>query len=339
MQCHSNNPKVPIQYYQGYSVSAETVAARGPSSTARFQHNRVGKASHEAARTTVCQNPTDGSMLDLVAGFDEHAASDIIAVLESRPSSTTWPQDSHFFSTGGVEESPYITSKSFDEMHKYLGGIDIPVSKPPHLDLNATSYKRPSDNEKPILSAESPYITSKSFDDMHRCLGMSHFDLRENNSSESVESQENGSTESSSAYVEFVPAVDINPENRESMDPRSNKYLSAFSPFDGSRFTQDHNAHCNFDPITQRAPLRAQQEVEAMYESASQPNSRYCTESQFTSSQTSTLSANMRCVEPSEYGLTTFFNNNCNAVYPHTVSTGTSEQSSDRGNSSPDQSD
>lgn len=348
MQYFPSNAAMPVQYNQDYSASANAeVPSKKPSSSAHFQHNRVGKASDGAARTTVNRNPTafrsDGSMLDLVAGFDKHAASlipkpDIIAVLESRPSSTTWPQDSHFFSTTGVEESPYITSKSFDEMHKCLGGIDIP-SKPSHLDLNATSNTRPNDDEKPILSAESPYITSKSFDDMHRCLGMSHFDLRENESPKSVKSQDNGSTESSSAYVESMPTVDINAEHRESIDPRSDKYLSAFSPFDGSRIMQDHDAPCNFDSLSQRAPLQVHQAFQTIFEPVSHTNPRYRAESQFSPSQSSTQSASMRYAAPSEYGLAKFLNKNCASAYPHAVSTGTSEQSSDRGNSSPDQSD
>lgn len=302
------------------------------------------------ANSTVLTTPTNptascsnGSMLDLVSGFDKHAATlstnqDITTILESRPCSTTWPKNSHFFS-GGVEESPYITSKSFDELHKCLGGVDMP-SEPSDLDLNKTYTGTQNSSSQPVLSTESPYVTSKSFDDMHRCLGnglpsldaMSHVDLGAN-SAKSGNSHDNDSTESSSAYGESNPGVDIGNEHREIVDPRSDKFLSAFSPFDGSRVMQDQEtAPCQFDTMMRRVsapPLQVHQVIESY--AGRQINPGYGVEYLDLSQ-----SSNMRLAASSQLGLTTFLNKRDTQAYPHPVSTSTSEQSSDRGNSSPD---
>lgn len=66
---------------------------------------------------------THNDMPDLLSGFDNHFASvkthemSIIAhVAQSRPI----PEDSHLFAGAGIiGESPYITSKSFDELHLF----------------------------------------------------------------------------------------------------------------------------------------------------------------------------------------------------------------------------
>mmetsp|Transcript_4918 Transcript_4918/g.8481 ORF Transcript_4918/g.8481 Transcript_4918/m.8481 type:complete len:411 (+) Transcript_4918:664-1896(+) len=74
---------------------------------------------------------------DLLSGFDKHVASmkKTVAktdVFENRPV----PEDSHFFAVaGGIGESPCITSKSFEELHQFLGK-GISSDKMPHLDLN-----------------------------------------------------------------------------------------------------------------------------------------------------------------------------------------------------------
>lgn len=305
---------------------------------------------HSNKTETMCP---DVSMLDLVTGFDEHAASlnpkpDITAILESRPSSTTWPNNSNFFS-GGVEDSPYVTSKSFDDMHKCLGGIDMP-SNPSHLDLNGTGstaqVKALTNNSQPNISAESPYVTSKSFDDMHRCLGvglptstvMSHIDLGDT-SSKSGKFQVIDNTESSSAYAKSNTVVDIDTCDREVVDPRSDKLLSAFSPFDGSRVMQEQEtAPCNFDTMIRRVsapPFHGDQLAQAIHGSdhaESKPNMSYGTVSHFNPAQT----FNMSYTAPSNYRLATFLNNRDIPLHVHPVSTSTSEQSSDRGNSSPD---
>lgn len=93
---------------------------------------------------------SDIDIPDLVSGFDKHAATikpnsteDIADVLESRPMCTSWPEDSTFFAGNIGHESPYITSKSFDELHKCLG------SNLSSLDLNDSH----DSNDSPAVSA------------------------------------------------------------------------------------------------------------------------------------------------------------------------------------------
>ena len=75
----------------------------------------------------------DNLMPDLLLGFDKHvAAEDTTASFEARPI----PEDSHFFAGAGcIGESPCITSKSFDDLHRHLG-IGLSSDKVSHLDLN-----------------------------------------------------------------------------------------------------------------------------------------------------------------------------------------------------------
>ena len=322
--------------------------ARVPSSEAKFQH-QVNQTAINSIRLNVPTKPnlaqyvataSDGNMLDLVSGFDTHAASlnskktDITVVLENHPSSTTWPKNSHFFS-GGVGESPCITSKSFDEMHKCLG---ILPSNPSHLDLNMIRSNNKANTTQPTMYPESPYITSKSFDDMHKCLGMSHFDLTE--SSEVENSQDNDSTESSSAYAESSAEVetDINIK-RDLIDPR--RYQIAFSPFDGTRVLQDQTTDpCNFD--MQRDAVAPRQTFHSIDNAPSLNTSnrywRYVTEGKLILKQRS--NGDIRNVALTECGLATFMNNRDLSTHPQAVSTNTSERSSDRGvNSSPDYAD
>jgi hypothetical protein len=75
----------------------------------------------------------DNLMPDLLLGFDNYVATeDMTASFEARPI----PKDSHFFAGAGcLGESPCITSKSFDELHRHLG-IGLSSDKVSHLDLN-----------------------------------------------------------------------------------------------------------------------------------------------------------------------------------------------------------
>lgn len=90
-------------------------------------------------------NCSDNDIPDLLVGFDNHVASmkktttaeaRTAAAVEHRPI----PEDSHFFAGAGCGESPYITSKSFDELHKYLGK-GLSSEKMPHLDLNEHHHR------------------------------------------------------------------------------------------------------------------------------------------------------------------------------------------------------
>lgn len=71
---------------------------------------------------------------DLLSGFDKHAAS----MLESKKEDVGLIDASeHPLLAGPIGESPYITSKSFDDLHQFLGTNQIP-----HLDLNESHSTR-----------------------------------------------------------------------------------------------------------------------------------------------------------------------------------------------------
>ncbi|KAL3776974.1 hypothetical protein HJC23_003198 [Cyclotella cryptica] len=283
--------------------------------------------------TTGC----DSNMIDLVSGFDEHTASlnvkqDITAVLESRPSSTTWPENSHFFD-GTIGESPYITSKSFDELHQCLGK-DIPHN-PSHLDLNEP--RSHTSGNPSALSVDSPYVTSKSFDEMHKCLGiglsscMSHIHL--SNASMSNESPDVGSSE-------MLAFTDSN-STHDVCDPRSDRSLSAFSPFDANRAMRNHEtAPSKIDKVIHRMTasdhahrgflsLQAGDKFDPSYIYQTHPSSNQIIQG---------FNMSVSYAPPFEHDLATFLHNNkYDSRYPQVVSTSASERSSDRGvNSSPD---
>ena len=89
------------------------------------------------------KQPSEGSVSpqnevpDLLVGFEKHAAAlqmNVTAAMNSASENQVIPDSSHFFAgAGGVGESPYITSKSFDDLHRFLGK-DLP-----HLDLNQSA--------------------------------------------------------------------------------------------------------------------------------------------------------------------------------------------------------
>lgn len=341
----SNNaqarPGVPLLLSQEYHASSKVMRPpRIPNPWDCPQHRPPtiqSSAVNSVAQSTniICtnRNSSDGNMLDLVAGFDNHVSSinnnrDITELLESRPSSTTWPEHSHFFS-GNIGESPYITSKSFDDLHECLGGIDIPPN-PPHLDLNEGATE--ATDKKPTQLVESPYVTTKSFDDMHNfgSSAMSHIDLGD--PTKTYQSQDCRFNESmlvkSNREVVDTDAI----PNCDKVDPRSDKMLSAFSPFDGSQFIQNQQETSNFeDMIRQAAPL-ARQVVEATY----------ATNYDGIHFRHIAPSARSKYSAPSECVLATFLNNRDMSNYPHTVSASTSEPSSEHSsedrdvNSSPD---
>lgn len=105
----------------------------------------VGIASSGRGIVKSESNCSDNDIPDLLVGFDKHVASmkktntaeaTTAAAVEHRPI----PEDSHFFAGAGCGESPYITSKSFDELHKYLGK-GLSSEKMPHLDLNEHHHR------------------------------------------------------------------------------------------------------------------------------------------------------------------------------------------------------
>ena len=77
---------------------------------------------------------------DLLSGFDRHVSSTMktnagVTMKEDAFQNRLIAENSHLFAGSGVGESPYITSKSFDDLHRFLGK-GLSVDKIPHLDLN-----------------------------------------------------------------------------------------------------------------------------------------------------------------------------------------------------------
>ncbi len=85
---------------------------------------------------------------DLLSGFDKHAAS----MLENKKEDVGLLDTSeHPLLAGPIGESPYITSKSFDDLHQFLGTNQIP-----HLDLNEShSTRQKEQSQKMNISTPS----------------------------------------------------------------------------------------------------------------------------------------------------------------------------------------
>lgn len=81
----------------------------------------------------------DNGMPDLLLGFDNHVAfmkQDTAEHMTHSFEARLIPEDSHFFAGAGcIGESPFITSRSFNELHRHLG-IGLSSDKVSHLDLN-----------------------------------------------------------------------------------------------------------------------------------------------------------------------------------------------------------
>jgi hypothetical protein len=94
-----------------------------PSSTNASTYSNFGIHAGNAPHSVHFAHDSD--MPDLLSGFDKHVAS-----MKQKPTTSTSdalgsrpiPENSHLFAgAGGIAESPYITSRSFDELHKFLG--------------------------------------------------------------------------------------------------------------------------------------------------------------------------------------------------------------------------
>lgn len=77
---------------------------------------------------------------DLLSGFDRHVSSTMktnagVTMKEDAFQNRLIAENPPLFAGAGVGESPYITSKSFDDLHRFLGK-GLSVDKIPHLDLN-----------------------------------------------------------------------------------------------------------------------------------------------------------------------------------------------------------
>ena len=131
----SNRP----QFTQSMRISAKN--KRGKETA----ENLVPNTCSMHALSDNCDGDDDIPDPDLLSGFDKHvssmqqnAADDTSVVLKSHPLFTALPVDSHFFAGDISHASPFVTSKSFDELHKWPGeGILKNVMS--HCDLNEVS--------------------------------------------------------------------------------------------------------------------------------------------------------------------------------------------------------
>jgi hypothetical protein len=131
-------PAIPVsQDGTSASGSSQSEDRANLASPNEVSTNFVGISPHRVSIVKSESICSDHDIPDLLVGFDKHIASmkktsaEATAVAKHRPI----PEDSHFFAGADCGESPYITSKSFDELHKYLG-IGLSSDKMPHLDLN-----------------------------------------------------------------------------------------------------------------------------------------------------------------------------------------------------------
>lgn len=93
----------------------------------------IGISQHGGDFKTSVSSCSNNDIPDLLVGFDKHVASMKQNATEAITLEIS--EDSHFFAGAGCGESPYITSKSFDEFHKHLGK-GLSSDKIPNLDLN-----------------------------------------------------------------------------------------------------------------------------------------------------------------------------------------------------------
>jgi len=108
---------------------------------------------------------------DLLSGFDKHVAStkrSNATVKVDLPENRPIPEDSHLFAGAGcVAESPYITSKSFDDLHQFLGKGLSTTNMMPNLDLNqnnvGNTFQQVNNNgtyHKPAAGANHSIVLS-----------------------------------------------------------------------------------------------------------------------------------------------------------------------------------
>ena len=85
--------------------------------------------SHQGGNSATKPDSHNSDFPDLLSGFDK------IQKKKVEKTTAPIPEDSHFFLGASIAESPYITSKSFDDLHKSLGA-GLSGDKMSHLDLN-----------------------------------------------------------------------------------------------------------------------------------------------------------------------------------------------------------
>jgi hypothetical protein len=132
-------PAIPVsQDGTSASGSSQSEDRANLASPNEVSTNFVGISPHRVSIGKSESIGSDHDIPDLLVGFDKHIASMKKTSAEATAAATKHrpiPEDSHFFAGPDCGESPYITSKSFDELHRYLG-IGLSSDKMPYLDLN-----------------------------------------------------------------------------------------------------------------------------------------------------------------------------------------------------------
>ena len=108
---------------------AVSTSASEPSSNDESDHYNTASLSTDVSSSYSKPSSTavkSESLPDLLSGFDKEMMKKKNAV----------PIPDFFAGAGGPGESPYITSKSFDELHKFGAGLSSSRDKMSHLDLN-----------------------------------------------------------------------------------------------------------------------------------------------------------------------------------------------------------
>ena len=112
-----------------HAVSTSTSEPSSNDESENVSSSNEASFSYGISKRKDLTSKNDSEIPDILSGFDQHVAT--------MKSGATIPEDSHFFAgAGGTAESPYVTSKSFDELHQFLGkGLSVDKMPPP-LDLN-----------------------------------------------------------------------------------------------------------------------------------------------------------------------------------------------------------
>jgi len=129
----------PIPTTSARKAVSSTPSEPSPTTTNLSSLNDNSSYSNSISRHGGAVHCCDNGVPDLLLGFDKHVAYKIKDTVEDMTDSfkaRLIPEDSHFFAGAGcIGESPYITSRSFDELHRHLG-IGLSSDMVPHLDLN-----------------------------------------------------------------------------------------------------------------------------------------------------------------------------------------------------------
>ena len=115
------------------------------------EETKSSKSSNEVPRSNKAHN--DLEVTDFVSGFDEHTAAAKVGTGNSPRKIGPIPVHSHFFA-GLAGESPFISSKSFDELHSILD--KTPLHLDGHIKGNAVqTYEGTGDIAESVKSYHS----------------------------------------------------------------------------------------------------------------------------------------------------------------------------------------